>query len=130
MRVERGGGCLGCAQRVACGSDAGLVLDTRVFGATEGRIQAERLASVSMPGKQLLRAALVGYLLPALSVLVGAFLGAGMGGMSGDIGALFGASIGLLLGSFLVRRYDARCFGVSLDQRCDILAVRHPSQKT
>lgn len=102
------GGCGGCGRRSACGI-ARLAPER---GETLVRLPAAGLelapsmeVTVEVPESSLMRAALAGYLLPALLLLacaVAGHLGAG------DPGAAVGAPAGLAIGIVITRLLGAR----------------------
>jgi positive regulator of sigma E activity len=98
-------GCAACGKQGACA--AGKLAAGR--GATLIEVPAEGLRAgetvvCEIPERELLAAALKGYLLPAALLL----LGAGLGEASGDAAAALGALAGLILGMAANRRAGRR----------------------
>ncbi|HET9701507.1 MAG TPA: SoxR reducing system RseC family protein [Burkholderiales bacterium] len=102
------GGCGGCGRRAGCGI-AKLAPgreETLVSVAAAGLTLAPGMeVIVEVPAASLLRAAVAGYLLPALLLLAGAVAGHAA---AGDAGAAGGALAGLAAGLSVSRRLGAR----------------------
>jgi positive regulator of sigma E activity len=75
----------------------------------------------------LLRAAVICYLFPALLLLAGGVAGSFVLAGARDLGALAGGIVGLLLGSFVLRRYDSQSAGLSVRYRAGLLAEQGTS---
>lgn len=101
-------GCAGCGQKSACGLGrlAGTPRENLVrLPACEGLRAGDAVTLASESGA-LVRSALLGYLVPALSLVTGAVIGeAGLGSEAGAVG---GAGLGFLCGLLLVRVAVAR----------------------
>ena len=95
------GGCGGCGHQAGCGLGrlAGKAGSTALTLPVDESIRPGAQVLLSLPAGRLLRGALLAYLLPALSLLIGAGVGAGLGGSDGA--AAVGAALGLL-GGFLL----------------------------
>lgn len=103
VRLEVAAACGGCGSRGSCasGGAAERVIEMHVSDHTR---LGDRLA-VSLPATALTLAALLGYLLPPLSLLAGAIVGALAFG--GDLPAVLGALLGLSAGLLMVRLISA-----------------------
>ena len=109
VQTRRQTACNSCTARDGCGQ--GLI--SRVMPGREHCIRAlvDRqlqpqlalgdIVSISVPDEAILRASMVVYLVPLLSLIAGAFSGTLL--VPGDGGAISGGGIGLLLGAALVR---------------------------
>lgn len=110
IRVERASACSTCGTRSVCGagkSDQSLVYLSAVSGEVGDRVV------LRMTEGGLTRAALLAYLLPALTTLCGGLLLAA----AGDLAAVAGALSGLGLGLLVLHRISRRRAG------CDLPAV-------
>lgn len=80
--------------------------------------------SIEMPTAGLGRLTLLCYLMPALLMVGGAWVGSILTGHSpashADLGALLGAAIGVVVGSGLLRLYDARGGGRAWIRRISV----------
>jgi len=99
IRLERDAACSGCGSHGSCatGSAAPKVIEM----AAPGSLRIGDLVSVSTPASSVALAALIGYLLPPLFLLLGAIAAASR--YAGDLAAVLGAGIGLVAGLLLVR---------------------------
>lgn len=102
------GGCSGCGQKSACGLGrlAGAARENLVrLPACDG-LRAGDAVMLEAEGGALLRAALLGYLVPALSLVIGAV--GGDAWLGSDAGAVAGAGAGFLGGLLVVRAGASR----------------------
>ena len=99
IRLERDAACSGCGSHGSCatGSAAPKVIELAV---PEHTRLGDRV-SVSTPASSVALAALIGYLLPPVCLLLGAIAAASA--YAGDLAAVLGAGVGLLAGLLLVR---------------------------
>jgi len=108
IRLERASsGCSGCGSRGTCasGNAAAQVIEMRMPEHT--RIGDH--VTVSMPASSVTLAALLGYMLPPVSLLVGAVVASLLYGS--DLAAVLGAVFGLVAGLFLARLISRFAFG-------------------
>jgi len=108
VRLERASsGCSGCGSRGTCasGNAAAQVIEMRLSDHT--RIGDH--VTVSMPSSSVTLAALLGYLLPPVSLLVGAVMASLLYGS--DLAAVLGAALGLVAGLLLARLISRFAFG-------------------
>ncbi len=111
IRIERSAsGCSGCGSRGACASGHAAV--QRVEMAMPEGTQIGDQVTVSMPSSSVALAAIFGYLLPPLFLLLGA-IGADMI-YGNDFAAVLGAAAGLILGLLLARLVSHFTLGQSL----------------
>lgn len=96
-------GCASCGQRKACGVGklAGGGKTTLVRVAAYDGLQAGDAVTLSAEPGAINRAALLGYLLPALLIAIGAVVGERV--WNSDGAAVLGACLGLVLGLSLTR---------------------------
>lgn len=98
--------CAGCGKRCGIGALAAQRSPTLMtIPAPAGLALGDRVA-LQFSEQALLRAALLGYLLPAALLILGALLG--HTALEGDLGAALGALGGLTFGLWLVRRRGMR----------------------
>lgn len=99
IRLERDAACSGCGSHGSCatGNAAPRVIELAVPEHT----RLGDWVSVSTPASSVALAALIGYLLPPVCLLLGAVVAASTD--AGDPAAVLGAGIGLLAGLLLVR---------------------------
>lgn len=95
VRIEAASACSSCGTRGSCASG-----QTRAVWveAPEG-VKSGDLLQISISERAFNTAALIGYLLPAVTTL----FGAGLMAVAGDVAAVLGALSGLGLGLLLVR---------------------------
>lgn len=95
-------GCASCGHAGGCGIGklAGGRRETLISLPAAGLHLGQRV-TLELPEKQLTQAALFGYLLPAVTLLMGALIGEKVD--AGETAAVLGAGIGLLAGLFLTR---------------------------
>lgn len=117
IRLEPNAGCAGCGSRHACasGDTAPLMIEL----AMPGDAQAGDRVTVAMPAASLTLAALLGYLLPPVALLVGAIV-ANLA-FGSDLAAVLGAVLGLFAGVLAARVTATLAFGRTLSP-----AIRHP----
>jgi sigma-E factor negative regulatory protein RseC len=110
VRLEGAGGCNSCGSRGTCasGSKAAQVINLSLPAHTR---LGDRV-TVSMPASSLTLAAMLGYLLPPVCLLVGAILSTTC--FEGDAAAVLGAGSGLVAGLLLVRLMSGFAFGKAL----------------
>ena len=72
IRLEANAGCAGCGSRHTCasGDAAPLMIELAV----PGKVQAGARVTIAMPASSLTLAALLGYLLPPVALLIGAIV--------------------------------------------------------
>ena len=99
IRLEQAATCAGCGSRGTCSSASGKpqIVEVRLPQPTSF---GERV-TLALPESSIALAALLGYLFPAVTLLVGAVIAAGVFGNDGA--AVLGAVCGLLVGLFCVR---------------------------
>jgi positive regulator of sigma E activity len=95
VRVEPASACSSCRTKGSCASGQSRFVWVE---APEGTKSGDAL-KISMPERAFNTAALIGYLLPAVTTLIGA----GLTSVAGDAAAVLGATAGLGLGLVLVR---------------------------
>jgi positive regulator of sigma E activity len=95
VRIEPAPGCSGCGSRGSCAGGKPQVL---WIDAAPGVVAGDAVNFALRDGT-FRAAALLGYLLPAVTTLTGAALAAD----AGDIGAALGAAAGLIVGLLIVR---------------------------
>ena len=117
LEVVSHSGCGACVQRAGCGTGRVVALDVDNFLPSATILPPAAGAIVSVPSRELLRAAIACYLIPALALLAGGVTGSLVFAEFRDLGALAGGVAALLLVSAVLRRYDARCSGLSLRYR-------------
>jgi sigma-E factor negative regulatory protein RseC len=117
IRLDRDAACSGCGSHGSCatGSAAPKVIELAV---PEHTRLGDRV-SVSTPASSVALAALIGYLLPPVCLLLGAIAAASA--YAGDLAAVLGAGIGLLAGLLLVRLISSGMLGRRL-----VSPVCHP----
>jgi len=100
IRVERASsGCAGCGSRGACASGPASAQVIRMHLSDTPRVGDQ--VTVSMPSSSIALAALLGYLLPPVGLLLGAVIAAGT--FDGDAAAVLGAGLGFVAGLLLAR---------------------------
>ncbi|MEI6414452.1 MAG: SoxR reducing system RseC family protein [Pseudomonadota bacterium] len=97
IRVERSTGCTACGSRGTCG--AGQAGSTTLILPVAESARPGEVVTLSIAEASLLRNAILVYLLPALTTLLGAISLAG----GGDLMAIGGAASGLALGLAILR---------------------------
>ena len=107
IRLEANAGCAGCGSRHTCasGDAAPLMIELAV----PGKVQAGARVTIAMPAASLTLAALLGYLLPPVALLIGAIV-ANLA-FGSDLAAVLGAVLGLFAGIFAARLTAALAFG-------------------
>lgn len=101
-------GCASCGHGSSCGM-AALTRQqsvTRMEFAAPPGMQAGDTVTLSMPASGMGRFALLGYLLPALALVIGAALGSAIGGS--DAGTALGALLGFVIAMFAARLLTRR----------------------
>lgn len=99
IRLEREAGCSGCGSRGACVS-VGAAQQV-IHLALPEHTQLGDQVTVSMAASSVAVAALIGYLVPPVCLLLGALAAASR--YAGDLAAVLGAGLGLLAGVLLAR---------------------------
>lgn len=100
IRVERASSaCAGCGSRSACAS--GQAAAQVIQLALPGTPRVGDQVTVAMPHSSVALAALLGYLLPPVGLLIGALIAATA--FSGDAPAVLGAGLGFVGGLLLTR---------------------------
>lgn len=100
-------GCASCGQSCGIGRLAGGGKTALLHLSAPPGLKAGDRVTLDTDAATMSRAALIGYLLPAFTLIVGAGLGETFAG--GDLGAAFGALSGLAGGLALARRWAGRC---------------------
>jgi positive regulator of sigma E activity len=100
-------GCGGCASRGHCAS--GGAAPQLIALALPEHTRLGDAVTIATPSSSLALAALTGYLLPPLCLLLGALGAASC--YAGDLAAVLGAAFGLLAGLLLVRLIAAAAVG-------------------
>jgi positive regulator of sigma E activity len=100
VRIEPASGCSSCGSRGSCagGNSQVIWVDARPGIAAGDRV------SFALTEATFRSAALIGYLLPAVTTLTGAGLAAGGGDVASALGAAAGLFVGLLIVRILGRR--------------------------
>ena len=110
IRLEANAGCAGCGSRQTCASgDAAPLL---IELAVPGKVQAGARVTIAMPAASLTLAALLGYLLPPVALLIGAIV-ANLA-FGSDLAAVLGAVLGLFAGVLAARLTATLAFGRTL----------------
>ncbi len=110
IRLEANAGCAGCGSRQTCASgDAAPLL---IELAVPGKVQAGAHVTIAMPAASLTLAALLGYLLPPVALLIGAIV-ANLA-FGSDLAAVLGAVLGLFAGVLVARLTATLAFGRTL----------------
>lgn len=99
IRLDAAPSCAGCGSRGQCGAgnERGQVVSLPV----KASVMPGELVTVSLPESVVPRAALLGYFVPVLGVLIGALLAHGW--LPNDLTTVAGAVIGLAAGVAAVR---------------------------
>ena len=110
IRLEANAGCAGCGSRQTCasGDAAPLMIELAV----PGKVQAGARVTIAMPAASLTLAALLGYLLPPVALLIGTIV-ANLA-FGNDLAAVLGAVLGLFAGIFAARLTATLAFGRTL----------------
>jgi len=99
ISLARQAGCSGCGSRGSCAS--GSAAEQVVLMPMSERARLGDQVTVSMPASSVALAALLGYLLPPVCLLLGAVGAASV--YEGDLAAVLGAGFGLVAGLLLAR---------------------------
>jgi len=107
IRLEQAAACAGCGSRGTCASASAKpqFIDVRLSAPTTSGSHV----TLSMPESSVALAAVLGYLLPALGLLLGAVVASVL--FSGDLPAVLGAVLGLLAALIAVRLASNRFSG-------------------
>ena len=109
IRLEQAAACAGCGSRGTCASASPSAtpqfIDVRLSAPTFPGAQV----TLSLPESSVALAAVLGYLLPALGLLLGAVVATVL--FSGDLPAVLGAVLGLVAGLIAVRFASNRFSG-------------------
>ena len=110
IRLEANAGCAGCGSRHTCalGDATPLMIELAV----PGKVQAGARVTIAMPAASLTLAALLGYLLPPVALLIGAIV-ANLA-FGSDLAAVLGAVLGLFAGVLAARLTATLAFGRTL----------------
>jgi len=100
-------GCSGCASRASCAS--GSAAPKLIKMALPGHPRLGDAVTISTPSSSVALAALTGYLLPPIFLLLGAVGAASC--YAGDLAAVLGAALGLFAGLLLVRLISTGAVG-------------------
>lgn len=104
VRIEPASGCSSCGSRGGCAGGSARV----IWVDAAAGVAAGDTVSFSLRDSTFRAAALLGYLLPAVTTVIGAGLAAGGGDGMSALGAAVGLSAGLLLVRFLGRRFTRK----------------------
>ena len=99
IRLERASGCSGCGSRGTCAS--GSAVEQVVHMLLPERTKLGDHVTVAMPASSVALAAILGYLLPLLCLLLGAI--AADTAVGGNVAAVIGAAAGFVAGLLLAR---------------------------
>ncbi|MFQ5646356.1 MAG: SoxR reducing system RseC family protein [bacterium] len=106
IAVTKGSACHGCSQKKSCN----LSLDTGQLEVEVDNRAGARPGNkvlICIPPRQLVKGSLIGYLVPALSLIIGAVAGSGSGWFANpDTGAIIVGFAALLLSLAVVLQYD------------------------
>jgi len=124
VRLERApSSCGGCSSRGTCSSGHAPTQEV-LMEMPEGTKIGDQV-TVSMPSSSLALAAVVGYLLPPVFLLLGAIVADSY--FAGDAAAVLGAAIGLLLGLLVARLASRFTFGQGFSSAaCDSVLPPDP----
>jgi len=106
VRLEAAAGCSGCGSRGSCASGSAAAQVIRM--PLPARTRTGDRISVSLPASSVALAALLGYLLPPVGLLLGTIAAAIS--FAGDVAAVLGAGLGLLAGLLLARLLSRLAF--------------------
>jgi sigma-E factor negative regulatory protein RseC len=109
ISLERASGCSGCGSRGSCAS--GSATSKVISVPLPGSPRIGDTVTVSMPASSVALAALIGYLLPPVCLLLGAMVAAGC--YDGDVAAVLGAALGFVGGLLAARLISRFAFGLS-----------------
>jgi sigma-E factor negative regulatory protein RseC len=101
VRIEPASGCSSCGSKASCAGGKAHV----IWVDAAPNVAAGDTVSFSLRDSTFRAAALVGYLLPAATTVIGAGLAAGGGDGMSALGAVVGLGAGLLLVRVLGRRF-------------------------
>ncbi len=110
VRIEPASGCSSCGTRGSCASGSARAV---WIEAPQGTTAGDTL-NISITEGAFRSAALLGYLLPAVTMLIGA----GVTAAAGDLAAALGAAAGLGLGLVLVRILGRRATTADFTSAC------------
>ena len=109
VRVDSDAACGSCGSRSRCGSGAARIVELEL----PASLAVGDRVDLSLPAASVTRAALLGYLLPALCLIGGALLGAVQGNdTSAALGALGGLAAGLAAVRLISHSASARRMGL------------------
>ena len=121
VRLEPVPGCSSCGSRATCAS--GYAATQVISMPLSAPAQAGDYFTVSMPSSSVTLAAMLGYLFPPITLLLGALIAAAW--FEGDAAAVLGALLGFCAGLLMVRRISGMAFAQGLFPfSCQ--ADRHP----
>jgi len=122
------GGCSSCGHGSSCGVGqlAGGRPATVLRVPAQGGLRAGDTVNVSVPVRALTASALLGYVLPAVLLLVGAGLGSALGS---DIAAVLGALAGFVCAMLLGRALVALMPGLRPSPRLEVPLSPHFSKE-
>ncbi|WP_319242607.1 SoxR reducing system RseC family protein [uncultured Propionivibrio sp.] len=110
VRLERESACGQCGSRGTCGSGKATEQLVRLRLSTPMRVGDE--VTVSTSSASVVVAALLGYALPAVSLLLGAILAELYVG--GDVATIAGAALGFVVGLLIARAVAPAALGTTL----------------
>lgn len=129
VRLDRDAGCGGCGSRSTCAS--GSAPEKMMNMALPEYSKLGDVVTVSMPSSSVAFAALLGYLLPPVCLLLGAIVAASI--CESDFAGVVGAGIGFVTGLLLTRMLSHLGFARRLsstvchsDFQSDSLPGEHP----
>lgn len=107
IRLEPSHGCSACGNRGSCGSadDRSRLIEM----ATPAHARAGDIVTVNIPAASLSLAAMLGYLLPPVTLLAGAIAAEQI--YSSDLASVIGAALGLAAGVLAARLGSRFAFG-------------------
>ena len=118
VRIEPASGCSSCGTRGSCASGSARAV---WIEAPQGTAPGDTL-NISITEGAFRSAALLGYLLPAVTTLAGA----GLTAAAGDLAAVLGAAAGLGLGLVLVRILGRRAATADFQATCNTDSPKLP----
>lgn len=107
IRLEPAPGCSACGNRGSC--DSGDAKSRLIEMAVPTHAHAGDIVTVNIPAASLSLAAMLGYLLPPVVMLVGAIVAEQL--YSRDLAAVVGAALGLCAGVLIARLASRTAFG-------------------
>lgn len=115
IRLEQAAVCTSCGSRGTCASASGSAKPQFIDVRLSGPVVPGAHVTLSLPEASVALAAVLGYLFPALGLLLGAVIAAVL--FTGDLPAVLGAVLGLLAGLLGVRFASRRFCGSTMTPR-------------